>query len=355
MSKLRIGIIGTGGISNCHMAGYKALPDTVEVVAVCDINESKVKTYAEKYGVSAWYTDFNEMLAKENLDCVSVTTWNSAHMPATVAALNAGVNVICEKPMAMNAEEAELMLDVAKKNRKVLQIGFVRRFGDDALAAKKYIDAGVIGDIYYGKAQYLRRRGCPGGWFGDKAYSGGGPLIDLGVHVMDLVRYLGGCPKPVSAFGATFNNLTASRDEDGEKAWVTTTDSKGFKFDVEDFTSTMVRFDNGLVMTVEASFNLNIKKDYGSSVELFGTKSAVHIDPFEIYTDVDNEYPELRSDEPARFDFDKAFNAEIAAFIDSVKNGTPCKAPAEDGVALMKIIDAIYKSAETGHEAPIEW
>ncbi len=354
MSKLRVGIIGTGGISNAHMAGYKALPEEVEVVAVCDINEPKVIAYAEKYGVSAWYTDYNEMLAKENLDCVSVTTWNSAHMPATVAALNAGVNVICEKPMAMNAGEAELMLDAARKNGKLLQIGFVRRFGGDARAAKRYIDAGALGEIYYGKAQYLRRRGCPGGWFGDKAYSGGGPLIDLGVHVMDLVRYLGGCPKPISAFGATFNNLTATRDEAGEKAWVTTTDSKGFKFDVEDFTSAMIRFDNGLIMTVEASFNLNIKHDYGA-VELFGTKSALHIDPFEVYSDVDAEYPELKPEEPTMFEFSKAFNAEIAAFIDSVKNGTPCKAPAEDGVALMKIIDAIYKSAETGREAIIEW
>jgi len=354
MSKLRVGIIGTGGISNCHMSGYLALPDIVEVAAVCDINEPKVKAYAEKYNVPAWYTDYNEMLAKENLDCVSVTTWNSVHMPATVAALNAGANVICEKPMAMNAKEAELMLDAAKKSGKLLQIGFVRRFGDDARAAKKYIDAGVIGDIYYGKAQYLRRRGCPGGWFGDKEYSGGGPLIDLGVHVMDLVRYLGGCPKPISAFGATFNNLTATRDEAGEKAWVATTDSKGFKFDVEDFTSAMIRFDNGLIMTVEASFNLNIKHDYGA-VELFGTKSALHIDPFEVYSDVDTEYPELKSDDPTTFNFTKAFNAEIAAFIDSAKNGTPCKAPAEDGVALMKIIDAIYKSAETGREAIIEW
>jgi len=353
MSKLRVGIIGTGGISHCHMTGYKALPDEVEVVAVCDIDEEKVKAYAERYNVGAWYTDYNEMLEKEKLDCVSVTTWNSVHMPATVASLNVGVNVICEKPMAMNAREAEMMLDAAKKNGKVLQIGFVRRFGDDAITAKKYIDAGAIGDIYYGKAQYLRRRGCPGGWFGDKEYSGGGPLIDLGVHVMDLVRYLGGCPKPVAAFGATFDNLTATRDEEGEKAWTATTSSSGFKFSVEDFATAMVRFDNGMVMSVEASFNLNIKGDTGS-VELFGTKSAVHIDPFEIYSDVDAEYPELKPDGPIQFT-GKAFSDEIAAFIDSVANGTPCKAPAEDGVALMKIIDAIYESAETGHEAVINW
>ena len=354
MSKLRVGIIGTGGISNSHMSGYKSLPDEVEVVAVCDINEPKVKAYAEKYGVPVYYTDYNEMLAKENLDCVSVTTWNSVHMPATVAALNAGCNVICEKPMAMNAKEAEIMLETAKKTGKLLQIGFVRRFGDDAISAKKYIDAGVIGDIYYGKAQYLRRRGCPGGWFGDKEYSGGGPLIDLGVHVMDLVRYLGGCPKPVAAFGATFDNLTATRDEAGEKAWTATTDSNGFKFNVEDFTTAFVRFDNGLVMSVEASFNLNIKGDMGA-VELFGTKSAVHIDPFEIYGDTAEKYPELKPVGPTHFDFGKAFKDEIAAFIDSAKNGTPCKAPAEDGVALMKIIDAIYESAETGHEAVISW
>ena len=102
------------------------------------------------------------------------------------------------------------------------------------------------------------------------------------------------------------------------------------------------------------SFNLNIKQDYGAE-ELFGTKSALHIDPFEVYSDVDTEYPELKPDYPTMFEFGKAFNAEIAAFIDSVKNGTPCRAPAEDGVALMKIIDAIYKFAETGREAIIEW
>ena len=116
MSKVRVGIIGTGGISHCHMLGYNALPDEVEVVAVCDIDEAKVKAYAEQYGVAAWYTDYNEMLEKEDLDCVSVTTWNSAHMPATVASLNAGVNVICEKPMAMNASEAEEMLAAAKES-----------------------------------------------------------------------------------------------------------------------------------------------------------------------------------------------------------------------------------------------
>lgn len=198
MGKIKVGIIGTGGISNFHMRGYKAISD-VEVVAVCDIDENKVKAYAEQYNVPKYYTDYNEMMANEDLDAVSVTTWNSAHKGATIAALNGGANVICEKPMAMNSEEAEGMLNAAKANGKLLMIGFVRRFGNDASILKSFIDAGDMGDIYFAKASYLRRNGCPGGWFSDKEYSGGGPLIDLGVHVMDLVRYLSGNPLPVAA------------------------------------------------------------------------------------------------------------------------------------------------------------
>ena len=143
------------------------------------------------------------MMAKEELDCVSVCTWNAAHKGATIAALRGGANVICEKPMAMNAAEAEEMLAAAKETGKLLQIGFVRRFGKDADTVREFTDAGVMGDIYYAKATYLRRNGCPGGWFGDKAYSGGGPLIDLGVHVIDLTRYLAGNPNPISAYGVT--------------------------------------------------------------------------------------------------------------------------------------------------------
>ena len=175
MEKIRVGIIGTGGISNAHMGGYKAMADTVEVVAACDIDEAKLKRYAERYNIPHIYTDYNEMMAKEDLDCVSVTTWNAAHKGATIAALRGGANVLCEKPMAMNAAEAEEMLAVSKETGKLLQIGFVRRFGGDADTIRKLTKAGTMGDIYYAKATYLRRNGCPGGWFGDKAYSGGGP------------------------------------------------------------------------------------------------------------------------------------------------------------------------------------
>lgn len=356
MEKIKVGIIGTGGISHSHMNGYKALSDRVEVVAVCDIDEEKVKKYAEKFDVPRWYTDYNEMMSKEDLDCVSVTTWNSAHKGATIAALRGGANVLCEKPMAMNAAEAEEMLAVSKETGKLLQIGFVRRFGNDATLVNRYINDGLIGDIYYGKATYLRKDGCPGGWFGDKAYSGGGPLIDLGVHVIDLSRYLAGNPKPVSAYGVTFNNLGCNRASGSELAWDGPSNKSGYQYTVEDFASAMIRFDNGFTLNVEASFNLNIDSDCGS-VELFGTKAGVNVNNCELYATMSGKYVKINPYGNNGFDFGANFRGEIKGFVDAVQGLAPCRATAEDGLWLMKILDAIYESAKTGKSvdiAPIE-
>ncbi|MBQ3935260.1 MAG: Gfo/Idh/MocA family oxidoreductase [Clostridia bacterium] len=351
--KTRIGIIGCGNISHCHLGGYKAMPDRVELVACCDIDEPKAKAYAEANGFKSYYKDYNEMLAKEELDAVSVCTWNAAHCGATVAALNAGCNVLCEKPMAMNASEADEMLAAAKRSGKLLMIGFVRRFGNDADILKSFIDAGSMGELYFAKATYLRRNGCPGGWFGDKEYSGGGPLIDLGVHVIDLCRYLAGCPKPVSVYGVTYDNLGDNR-AGGDKGWVSKS-SLGidFKYSVEDFATALIRFENGFTMNVEASFNLNIKNDVGN-IELFGTKAGARIDPqIEFFTDMNGRFVDIRPSGNTALDFNGLFNREMFHFIDCVRDGVPCRAPAEDGVMLMKILDAIYESAATGHEAPV--
>lgn len=351
MSKIKAGIIGTGGISVHHTNGYKLVPG-VEVVACCDIDEAKVKAYAERHNIPRWYTDCREMMEKEDLDVVSVTTWNSAHKDCTITALRGGAHVLCEKPMAMNAAEAEEMLAVSKETGKLLQVGFVRRFGSDVEAFNDFRDAGMLGDIYYAKATYLRRSGCPGGWFGDKEYSGGGPLIDLGVHVIDLVRYLAGCPKPVSAYGATYNNLGKDRASGSEQAW-SSLDDTGYKYSVEDFATALIRFDNGLTLSVEASFNLNVKRDSGN-VSIYGTKGGVNMTPFEIYTDMGGRFVNVSPAQNVDFDFIKIFNAEMKGFIEAVRGEQPCKAPAEDGVELMKILDAVYESAKTGHEALIK-
>ena len=147
MSKIKVGIIGTGSISHLHIQGYLKNPD-VELYALCDINEERVKAAGEKYKVSRIYTDMNEMLKLEELDAVSVCTWNSAHAPCSIAALKAGKHVICEKPMAMNAEEARAMKKAADEAGKLLMIGFVRRFGNDANIIKDYQSTDFLGDIY---------------------------------------------------------------------------------------------------------------------------------------------------------------------------------------------------------------
>ncbi len=350
--KLKVAVIGVGGISRVHIKGYLANP-RVELYAFCDINEKTLKKRGEQFGVERLYTDCETMLKElPEIEAVSVCTWNSAHAPCTIAALNAGCHVLCEKPMATNAEEARKMAEAAEKAGKLLMIGFVRRHGNDCRIVKDFIDSGFMGDIYYGKVTYLRRNGAPGGWFGDKSRSAGGPLIDLGVHVIDLSRYLMGNPKPVAVYGATFHKLGDRKyiKSTGTKVHTSDEASKNDIFDVEDLATAMIRYDNGAVISVEASFSLNIEKDIGN-IELFGTKAGCKLDPeVKFYTDQNGYLTNIDMAGKTALSFDGLFEGEINHYVDCILDGVPCKAPAEDGITLMEILDAIYKSAETGHE-----
>ena len=346
---IKVGVIGTGGISGVHLGGYSRNPN-VEIYALCDINEKNLAKRAEEYKVSRTFTDYREMLALKELDAVSVCTWNSAHAECAIAALRAGKHVLCEKPMALNTAQAEEMEKAAKESGKLLMIGFVRRFGNDCAVLKDFIDSGSFGEIYYAKAQYLRRKGCPGGWFGDKSRSGGGPLIDLGVHVIDLCRYLMGGPQPVSVYGATFNKLGDRRHIKDARGYSSTVVSKDDIFDVEDMATALIRFDNGAVLSVEASFSLNIEKDVGN-IELFGTKAGCKLDPeLTIFTDMNDYLANVKLSQSTALSFDGLFDNEINHFVECIETGKPCRNPAQDGVTLMKILDGIYESARTGHE-----
>lgn len=349
MKKLKVGVIGVGNISNEHIKAYLNNP-RVELYAFCDINEKQLALMAEKYGVTRTFTDKDEMLALPELDAVSVCTWNSQHAPCTIAALNAGKHVLCEKPMATTVEDALAMKEAAERNGKLLQIGFVRRFGNDCAVLQDFLREGTLGDIYFAKAAYLRRNGNPMGWFGDKSRSGGGPLIDLGVHVIDLTRYLMGNPKPVSVYGVTFHKLGNRSELKDKKAYVSVSATENDICDVEDMACAMIRYDNGAVLSVETSFSLNLKKDQGT-IELFGTKGGAKLSPeLELYTELNGYMADVNLCTPTALSFDGLFQGEIDHFTDCVLDGTLCRAPAEDGVELMKILRAIYQSAETGHE-----
>lgn len=349
MSKLKVAIIGTGGISNEHIQAYQKNPN-VELYAFCDINEEQLKKMSEKYGVTRTFTDKDEMLKLPEIDAVSVCTWNSAHAPCTIAALNAGKHVLCEKPMATSAKEAMEMKAAAEKNGKLLMIGFVRRYGNDCAILKDFIGTDYFGDIYYTKATYLRRNGNPGGWFGDKSRSAGGPLIDLGVHVIDLVRYLIGNPKPISVYGVTFKKLMDRPNIKCDKGYKSISASEKDICDVEDLASALIRFDNGAVLSIEASFSLNIKKDEGK-IELFGTKGGAKLDPeLEMYTEINDYLADVNLNNPTALSFDGLFQNEVNHFVSCLVDGEECKSPAQDGVDIMTILDAVYESARTGHE-----
>lgn len=351
MEKIKIGVIGVGGISECHINAYLKNPN-VELYAFCDINEKRLKEMSEKYSITRTFTDMNDMLKLKEIDAVSVCTWNSAHAVCTIAALNAGKHVLCEKPMAMSAQEGEDMKAAAIKNNKLLMIGFVRRYGDDCAVLKDFVNTDYFGDIYYAKANYLRRNGNPGGWFGDKSRSGGGPLIDLGVHVIDLVRYVLGNPKPISAYGVTFHKLGNRNELKDKKDYLSISATPNDKCDVEDLVSALIRFDNGAVLDVEASFSLNIKAPVGK-IELFGDKGGAKIESdLEMYTIVNERMANVTLDQKVTMgDF---FQHEINHYVDCVINNTACVSPADDGITIMKILDAIYESARTGHEVVIK-
>lgn len=349
MKKLRIGMVGAGNIANTHLKAYQEL-EQVEIAAICDINSARLTETADLFGIEKRYATEAEMLAQETLDAADVCVWNCHHAQCTIDALNAGLHVLCEKPMACSVKEAEAMLEASRRNQKLLMIGFVCRFDPESLITKDFIDHGFTGDLYYSKATYLRRHGSPGGWFSNKSLSGGGPVIDLGVHVIDLTRYLMGNPKPVSVFASTADLLKDRKYLKTNVGWIPKDASPEDPFDVEDFAVAMIKYEGGKTTLLETSYSLNGEDT--TKKELFGTKGGIKLDHhgLQFYT-VINDFLADVTPHTKHYKCGKPlFTAEMEHFADCILNGTSCKAPAEDGVVIMKILEAIYESARTGHE-----
>lgn len=349
MSTLKIGVIGVGSIAGLHLKSYAKNP-RVDLVAVADLNAERAASVAKQWGATNHYDNATALLADPAVEAVSICTWNDSHAELAIAAIEAGKHVLVEKPMSKSWGEASELQRVAEASGKVLQVGFVRRHSANARILKQFIDAGDLGEIYYAKASAIRRAGNPGGWFANKAISGGGPLIDIGVHVIDLCWYLMGSPKVVAVSGNTYEKL-GNRSNITSLPRYTVSDYDPNLNDVEDLANAMVRFDNGASMMIDVSFSLHVKED-SFSVAVFGDKGGAELEPeLSISTErmntVLNISPQISS---STFDLDDGFDSEINHFVSAALGEIKTLAPAWHGAEIQRILDGVYESAALGRE-----
>jgi predicted dehydrogenase len=348
---LRVGIIGAGWAGETHLKAFAEQGCTI--VAVADPRADRLRELAARYNV-ATYTDFADLLARDDIDIVSVATPNSLHMPATVAALNSGRHVLCEKPLALNPAEAQQMVNAARANNRVLKVAFSHRVRGDVQTLKQQIDSGALGRIYHAKASWMRRSGIPGmgGWFTTKATAGGGPLIDLGVHVLDMAMYLMGEPEVISVTAATYDEL----GKRGIGSRGDTVDTS--RFEVEDFGTAFIRLAGGATLLLEASWAIYGKTWDDFSVAVFGTHGGgeVHTngwrerDTLELYVDV-GDAPAVVRPMTRRGEGHYQVVRDMLAVIAS---GDFSREIGLDGLRRTQIIDACYRSAAEGREIVIE-
>ena len=357
MDKVRIGIIGCGGIANSkHMPALKKL-DNVEMVAFCDIVEERAVKAAAEYGVpgARVFTDYKELL-KLDVDVVHVLTPNRQHSFITVDALEAGKHVMCEKPMAINSVEAKKMLDAAHRTGKKLTIGYQSRFRPDSMYLKKAVEAGDLGEIYYARAQAVRRRAVPTwGVFLDAENQGGGPLIDIGTHALDLTLWEMNNYEPAMVVGSTFRKLADT--ENAANAWGSW-DPK--KFTVEDSAFGFIKMKNGATIVLEASWALNtLLVDEAKTIlcgdkagaDMLGENGSLRING-ERFSKLYTTEPSLQSGGAAFFSGKgdaEPQDLEARMWIDHVLDDSkPLIVKPEQAYVVTQILEAIYKSAETG-------
>ena len=350
--KIKIAIIGCGGIAKgAHLSAYKENSSMFDVVAACDIIPERAEKFAADNGIPAFFTDYRDVLKLKDLDAVDICTPNYLHSIIAIDALNAGLHVLCEKPDAKTADEAMKMKAAAEKAGKTLMVIRNNRFITPTIFMKKYIEDGGLGKIYAARCGWQRRRGIPGkgGWFTTKEQSGGGPLIDLGVHMIDVTIWLMGNPKPVSVSGCTYREFDDTDVSDSVNSGFGDA-KKGGTFDVEDLAMGFIRFDNGACLQIEFSWASNIEYE-NRFFELRGNKAGAawnsYDDKLKIFTEQYGKtadlYPNLGKNLNGHAGNIRNFGNVLLG------NEKPVFLP-EQGVDMIKILNAIYKSAETGKE-----
>lgn len=344
-SQLRVAVLGLG-MGDWHARRLLEEP-TADLVAVVDLDPERQKKWAKEIGAESVFSDYQVMLPEAKPELVIIALPNFLHAPVSIDCLQAGCHVLCEKPMAMNVEEALRMRDAADQANRQLAIHLSTRFGQEAQILKELADDGVLGTPYHAYTGWLRRDGFPGfgGWFGQEKLSGGGPLIDLGVHRLDLAMWLMGSPKPLAVSGAAHKHLGLGRAQAEQKA-----------FDVEDFATGFVHCEGGATISFEVSWAGYMEVHEKLFTRVMGTEGGLGQE-------------QADRDSRAWYSFrrgGKSFSApvhlnpwhkprnSIAKMVDAVREGRPYEATAEDGIRVQQILDALYESAKTGREVEVK-
>lgn len=366
--KLQIGIIGCSGIAkNKHMPALSKLNDLCEMVAFCDIVLEMAEEAAKEYGTkdAKLYTNYKELLKDKNIDVVHVLTPNVAHCPITVAAFEAGKHVMCEKPMAHNSEDAKKMLDAWKKSGKKFTIGYQNRFRPEVQNLKKACEKGELGEIYYGKAHAVRRRAVPTwGVFSNKALQGGGPLIDIGTHALDMTLWMMDNYEPESVTGKVFyklGHLEEAVEGNAFGPW----DPK--HYEVEDSAMGFIKMKNGAVINLEAAWAINMLDSREASTTLCGTKAGAEIRSGMGYPVDELIYNRGRNGQLMEEKISSGGNVayfeggvgdpgyeEAKQWLNAIINDEEPLVKPEQAYVVTKILEAIYKSDETGKEVKLD-
>ncbi len=351
MAALKVGVVGVGGIVRTHMPGWQA-SEHAEVVAGCDIDAAALDAWGKAYSVGKLTTDPGELFSDPDIDIIDVCTPNRYHAPLVVAALRAGKHVICEKPLAPTPDEIREMIAARDESGKLLMTAQHFRFKGVSQAMKREIERGALGDIYHARGWMLRRNGLiPTPTFIQKEHSGGGPGIDIGVHILDLTLWLMGNPKPVSVTGVARAPL--AKHPAAFAAWRDV--DIPADFDVEDFAVAFVRFDTGATLVLEVSWLLH-HDTQGEDMQawLYGTEGGCQWPKGEFYSTnyATRQFYNMALQRTR--DTMEPHALECMEFARAVAEGRPSPVPAEQSLHVMAILDGIYRSQELGREVVLD-
>lgn len=337
------------------MEAFAELPD-VEVIALAGLEKDQLKTVGEKFQIPYLYENWEDLIATDGLEAVSIATPTQLHAPIALKALEKGLHVLCEKPLARTVAEGTAMVEAAKKAEKVLKVVFNHRERGDVAVLKHQIDEGLLGRIYYAKAHWMRRNGIPGmgGWFTNRELSGGGPLIDLGVHMLDLALHLMNEPQVETVSASTFAEL-GPRGRGGEISYLpSSVPAIGSAFEVEDLATAYLRLEGGGALQLETSWATYRAPGDNFGIELFGTEGGAkievqnysNVDTLKIFTDVAGVPAEVRPATGAGL----GHRAVVSEFVAIVLSGDWSAHNGSEALLRTQVIDAAYASAQAGRE-----